>query len=146
MKPPPCYCDQAPRDEATGQPRFRCNVCLNEVLAEKNRLVREEQCLPERLAGEFERGRQYGTGEEGARILGRIRQAIASWERGPRDDAADMVCAALDVLSCCITHRGVTRDVAVKAALDGRCAAYPESQRCVLPRGHEGWHRWEKGD
>jgi hypothetical protein len=64
---PSCYCDQAPRDEATGQPRFRCNVCVNAVLDEKNRLVREEMCLPERLAGEFERGRQYGIREATAR-------------------------------------------------------------------------------
>jgi hypothetical protein len=118
MKPPPCYCDQAPRDEATGQPRFRCNVCVNAVLEEKNRLVREEQCLPERLAGEFERGRQYGVNEEGARILGRIRDGIASWEQYPDDPESGPVIACLEVLSCCITHRGVSRDDAVKAALD----------------------------
>jgi hypothetical protein len=118
VKMPPCYCDQAPRDEATGHPRFRCNVCLNETLAEKNRLIREEQCLPERLAGEFERGRRYGIDEEGARILARIREAIASWEEEPRPPDAGIVIAALDVLSCCITHRGVSRDDAAKAALD----------------------------
>jgi hypothetical protein len=113
-----CYCDQAPRDEATGQPRFRCNVCVNAVLEEKHRLVREEQCLPERLAGEFERGRRYGVNEEGARILARIREAIASWEEEPLPADAGIVIAALDVLSCCITHRGVSRDDAVKGALD----------------------------
>jgi hypothetical protein len=72
VKTPPCYCDQAPRDEATGQPRFRCNVCLNAVLEEKNRLIRAEQCLPERLAGEFERGRRYG--------LDQARRLQQGWE------------------------------------------------------------------
>jgi hypothetical protein len=124
VKVPPCYCDQAPRDDDTGQPRFRCNVCVNAILEEKNRLVREELCLPERLAGEFERGRRYGTDEEGRRILGRIRDAIASWEEEPRSPDAGIVVAALDVLSTCITHRGVSRDDAVKAALD-RMAANP---------------------
>jgi hypothetical protein len=123
VKTPACYCDQSPRDEATGQPRFRCNVCVNAVLEEKNRLVRAEQCLPERLAGEFERGRRYGIDEEGARILGRIREAIASWEEEPRPPDAGIVIAALDVLSCCITHRGVSRDDALKAALDRLAAA-----------------------
>jgi hypothetical protein len=118
VKPPPCYCDQAPRDEATGQPRFRCNACVNAILEEKHRLVREERCLPERLAGEFERGRRYGVNEEGARILARIAEAIASWEEEPRPPDAGNVIAALEVLSCCITHRGVSRDDAVKAALD----------------------------
>jgi hypothetical protein len=118
VKTLPCYCDQAPRDEATGQPRFRCNVCVGAILDEKNRLVREERCLPERLAGEFERGRRYGVNEEGARILARIREAIASWEEEPRPPDAGIVIACLDVLSCCITHRGVSRDDAVKAALD----------------------------
>lgn len=118
VKSPPCYCEQAPRDEATGQPRFRCNVCVNEILAEKNRLVREEQCLPEQLAGEFERGRRYGTDEEGARVLARIREAIASWRQYPDDPESGMVIANLEVLSTCITHRGITCDEAVKAALD----------------------------
>jgi hypothetical protein len=69
VKPPPCYCDQAPRDEATGQRRFVCNVCVNEILDEKNRLVREQQCLPERLAGEFERGRLYATHAQNVRRI-----------------------------------------------------------------------------
>jgi hypothetical protein len=118
VKQPPCYCDQAPRDEATGQPRFRCNVCVNAILEEKHRLVQAELGLPEAMAGEFERGRQYGIREEGARILARIREAIASWEEEPRPPDAGIVIACLDVLSCCITHRGVSRDDAVKAALD----------------------------
>jgi hypothetical protein len=118
MKTPPCYCDQAPRDDATGQPRFRCNVCVNAVLAEKHRLVREEQCLPERLAAEFERGRRYGVNEEGARILGRIREGIASWQEEPDPNVLGLVQASLTVLSTCITHRGVSRDDAIKGALD----------------------------
>jgi hypothetical protein len=122
MKPPPCYCDQAPRDADTGQRRFLCNVCVNAVVDEKNRLVREEQCLPERLAGEFERGRRYGIDEEGRRVLGRIREGIASWEKEPRPPDAGIVIACLDVLSTCITHRGVSRDEAVKAALDSLAA------------------------
>jgi hypothetical protein len=117
VKTPACYCDQAPRDEATGQPRFRCNVCVNAILDEKNRLVREDQCQPERLAGEFERGRRYGVNEEGARILARIRDGIASWERHPDDPKSGPVIACLEVLSTCITHRGITREQAIKAAL-----------------------------
>jgi hypothetical protein len=117
VKPPPCYCDQAPRDEATGQPRFLCNTCVNAIVDEKNRLVREEMCLPEKLAGEFERGRQYGTDEEGARILGRIREGIASWRQYPADPDSGPVIACLEVLSTCITHRGITRGQAIKAAL-----------------------------
>jgi hypothetical protein len=118
VKSPPCYCDQAPRDEATGQRRFLCNVCVNAILDEKNRLIREQLCLPERLAGEFERGRRYGTEEEGQRILGRIGEGIASWDSEPDPKVRGLVQASLRVLSTCITHRGVSRDDAVKAALD----------------------------
>lgn len=40
-----CYCDQSPRDAATGQRRFMCNVCVNAIIDEKYRLVKENYQL-----------------------------------------------------------------------------------------------------
>jgi hypothetical protein len=45
----PCYCREAPRDPATGQPRFRCNWCWNGLLDGKNSLVRENHQLQAEL-------------------------------------------------------------------------------------------------
>lgn len=111
MKTPRCYCDQAPRDTATGQRRFACNVCVDAIVDEKNRLVRQEQDFPARLAA----AKAEGVRKEGERLLGRIREVIASWEGEPRDANAGIVVAAFKVFSACITHRGVTREAALDA-------------------------------
>jgi hypothetical protein len=65
---------------------------------------------------EYERGRQDGVREEGERILARIREAIASWEREPDLELRSWVQSTLEVLSTCITHRGVTKEEALKRA------------------------------
>jgi hypothetical protein len=49
-----CYCREAPRNPATGQPRFRCNACWNGLVEGKNELVRENQRLRAAVAEERE--------------------------------------------------------------------------------------------
>lgn len=65
----------------------------------------------------YERGVHDGVQQEGERLLARIHDVIRSWEAEPDDNLRGMVQAAFEVFSTAITHRGVTREQAITAAL-----------------------------
>lgn len=61
----------------------------------------------------YRRGLADGVGKEGERVLGRIRDAVHSWEGEPDPTLRGMVQAALEELAVCITHRGITHEDAL---------------------------------